>query len=411
MLLVFIVFWGFGTEISGAVVARGNVKVAYDRQIIQHPDGGVVSSINARDGDIVLKDDVLLRFDNTYLKSELAVTDRQLMEIYARKARYRAESVGAEILTIESTNFTRLDPIWVQEQIAGQIQLFDARLASLASETGQYQAQKTQITRQIAGINQQNQSLLRQLELISTELADQQSLLKKRLVPLARMHQLQRETARLEGEIGRLKAADAQARARISQIRVQTLKLSNQRREEAVTRLRDLRYSEIQLTEQQIRIREQLNRMVVRAPVSGIIYGSNNLALKSVVQAADPIMYIVPRDKPFLVSAQVDPTQIDQLSPGQSAILRFVAFEQFGSPEILGKILRLSADTLKNEITGAPYYEVIIKPDFTENGILPIADIRPGIPVEVFMTTDNRTPLSFFVQPVMNYFNRAFREG
>lgn len=403
--------WSLGTKIAGAVVASGTVKVESDRQIVQHQDGGVVGSIAARDGDVVKSGDILVRFDDTFLKSELAVIDQQLMEVSARKARLEGERDGSEELTFtHSDGFSQLDQAWVQDQIDGQVNLFRARLDSLAKEQAQLAEQRLQVESQIVGIESQKNALSKQFELIAMELTDQQALLEKGLVPVARILELQREEARLEGEIGRLIAASAEAKGKISGISIEILKLSDRRREEAITRLRDLRYSEIELVERQISLHERLDRMVVRAPVDGIIYGSNIFALKSVVRPADAMMYVVPGDQPLQVSARIDPIHIDQVFPGQAASLRFPTFDQRTTPEIAGRVVRLSPDTVIDEATGAVFYEAILVPVEGALDEFPELTLRPGMPVEAFLKTRERTPMSYLVQPLANYFNRAFRE-
>ncbi len=403
--------WSLGTQIAGAIIASGTVKVESDRQIVQHPDGGVVGSIEARDGDAVRSGDILVRFDDTFLKSELAVIDQQLMEIYARKVRLEGERDGSTDLAFAGkSEFAKLDQAWVQSQIEGQVNLFRARADSLAKEQAQLAEQRLQIESQIRGIDSQKSAMTRQFELNSGELADQQTLRERGLVPVARMLELQREEARLEGEIGRLAAESAEARAKISGISIEILKLSDRRREDAITRLRDLRYSEIELVERQISLHERLDRMVVRAPVDGIIYGSTIFALKSVVRPADPMMYVVPGDQPLQVSARIDPIHVDQVFPGQAASLRFPTFDQRTTPEIAGRVLRLSADTVVDEVTGATFYEAIVVPAEGALDGLSHLTLLPGMPVEAFLKTRERTPMSYLVQPLANYFNRAFRE-
>jgi HlyD family type I secretion membrane fusion protein len=403
--------WSLVTEIAGAVVASGTIKVESNRQIAQHPDGGVVGSIEARDGDVVRSGDILVRFDDTFLKSELAVIDQQLMEIYARKVRLEGEREGSEELVFaRNDEFAQLDQIWVQGQIDGQVNLFRARLDSLAKEQAQLAEQRQQVESQIVGIEFQRNAVIRQFDLIALELADQQALREKGLVPVARMLELQREEARLDGDIGRLVAEIAEAKGKISGILIEILKLSDRRREEAITRLRDLRYSEIELIERQISLHERLDRMVVCAPVDGIIYGSSIFALKSVVRPADPMIYVVPGDQPMQVLARIDPIHIDQVYPGQAAWLRFSTFDQRTTPEIEVEVVRLSADTVVDEATGAVFYEAVLVPVDGALDDLPELILRPGMPVEAFLKTRQRTPLSYLVQPLANYFNRAFRE-
>lgn len=403
--------WGIGTQISGAVIAPGVVEVETDLQVVQHPDGGVVGEILVRDGDAVAAGDVLVRFDGTFMESERLVVRQQLLELRARQARLTAERdrLDAPDFSAVGTG-TGLNPDWVASQIAGQKNLFQARQTSLQQQVQQLEEQQRQIETQITGTEAQLAALDRQLALIRREARDLGTLLERQLVPAARVLELQREEARLEGEIGRLTAFVAEARGRIAALAIEVLRLADARREEAITTLRDLRYSEIELDERRRRLEEQLSRLEVRAPMSGTVFGSQVLALQSVVRPADPMMHVVPRDRPLLISAQVDPIHIDQVFPGQPVSLRFTTFDQRLTPEIEGRVLRLSADTVADQTTGLEFYEATLLPDANALAEMPSLELLPGMPVEAFIRTREQTPLAYLARPLSIYFSRALRE-
>jgi HlyD family secretion protein len=403
--------WSIGTQIAGAVVAPGLVEVESERQVIQHPDGGVVGEILARDGDTVTAGDVLVRLDGTFLRSELAIVEGQLMEIFARKARLEAEQLDAEAPDFGSApTFLVIGRDALQEQVEGQTSLFEARRASLAQNVLQLKEQQGQVESQIEGILAQRDSLDRQLELIEKELIDIQTLFDRGLVQATRLLELQREEARLQGEIGNLTAATAEAHTRMSGLEIERLALFDQRREEAITQLRDLRYSEIELEERRLSIVERLARLDVRAPVSGTVFGSKVAAIQSVIQPAEPMMFLVPGDQPLQISARISPIHIDQVYPGQEVALMFTTFNRRTTPEVRGTVVRISPDAGMDEATGETFYEAVVLPD--ERGLQDVAHIQllPGMPVELYLKTDSRTPLSYLTQPLTVYFQRAFRE-
>lgn len=412
IMLAGLAFWGFGVRIAGAIVVTGTVRVEADRQIIQHPSGGVVGQIAARDGHVVQKGDVLIRFDDNLLQTELAIVDRQLLEILVRKIRLRGERDAAVHLDFAQTaNFAHLDRAWVQGQIRGQTDLFVARKSSLSSEIEHIGEQRAQIKNQIKGMQAQTLALTTQWDLLKLELQAQQELLERGLIPLARVLAMQRELAGTEGEIGRLNAAVAEAAGRMSVLSIARVQLSDRRREDAITRLRDLRYSEIELVGKKNRLNEQLGRMVVRAPLDGTVFGSRVSSLQSVVRPAEPIMFIEPADHNLQVMARISPSQIDEIYDGQSVTLRFPALDPLTSPPVFGQVIRLSPDTLQDEATGLPYYKAIIIPKESELAHLMDQRILPGMPVEAFIKTTERTPISYLTQPLSGYFRRAFREG
>lgn len=403
--------WSVGTRIAGAVVAPGAVEVQSERQVIQHPDGGVVGEILARDGDQVSAGDVLVRFDGTFLRSELAIVESQLAEIFARSARLTAERDGVETVDFgDRPDFDTVDEATLSELVDGQRTLFEARRASLAQEQRQRAEQQAQIERQIEGMEAQLAALGRQLELISGEVEDVRSLFERGLVQGRRLSELQREEARLQGEIGNLTALVAEAETRVSTLSIESLRLGERRREEAITRLRDLGVSRIELQQRRISLRERIARLAVRAPVSGVVFASNVVAEQSVVRAAEPMMYIVPGDQPLQVAARIDPIDIDQVFPGQEVALMFTSFNRRTTPEVPGTVVRVSADAETDEARGTTFYQAVIMPNEDSLASMPDLAMLPGMPVEIFLRTEDRTPLSYLTQPLAVYMKRAFRE-
>ncbi|WP_377510684.1 HlyD family type I secretion periplasmic adaptor subunit [Octadecabacter sp. R77987] len=415
LLALFVLVGGFGTwavmaQITGAVIASGQIEVDQNRQVIQHPDGGVVAAILVGEGDLVSTGDLLIQLDAEDLKSELAVVEGQLFEIIARRARFEAERDLATELVF--------DPLLIDagdETLAlrdGQARLFDARRESVAREKEQLARRSGQIASQIEGIVAQEEALTAQLALIEQELASQQSLLERGLAQASRVLALQREEASLRGRAGELTAGIAQAEGRITEIEIELLKLDAQRREEAITRLRDLQYNELELRERRRTLRNQLDRLDIRAPVSGVVYGMRVFAERSVVRAADPLLYLVPQDRPLVIAAQIALTDIDQISLQQEVALRFSAFDQRETPELFGRVSLISPDAFQDENTGQSFYRAEIVLAEGEISRLPDGFVLiPGMPVDAFIRTAERTPLAYLVKPMADYFARAFRES
>lgn len=291
--------WAAITNISGAIIAPGQIVVDRNRQIVQHPDGGVVSEILIDEGDTVVADQVLLRLDPTLLQSRLSIVESQYFEIIARRARLQAERDGLEQISFPEELLTEAETsAEVAEQIEGQRSLFVARKASDARELEQLQKRADQIADQIVGIDAQQDALNEQLELIESELVDQQSLLDKGLAQASRVLALKREKSNLMGTVGELTAQKAQSEGRITELDLEAIKLETQRREEAISEIRDLQVNEREMAEERRALREQLDRLDIRAPVSGVIYGLTVFTPRSVIRAADPVLFLVPQDRP-----------------------------------------------------------------------------------------------------------------
>jgi HlyD family secretion protein len=413
ILLIFGVgFWGVTTKISGAVVATGMIQVENLRQIVQHPTGGVVGEILVSEGDTVTAGQIVLRFDDALVQSELTIIDGQLDEIQARKSRLKAERDQKENIKFEQDLLTRgANNPEVSELIEGQKNLFYARKESAQKEIEQLTERKTQIALQIEGNTAQLKSLELQLDLVGQELTDQQTLLAKGLAQASRVLALLREQARLHGQVGELQSVAARGAAQIVETELEILKLTSQRRENALDELRQIEYTAIELTERALSLRETLSRLEVRTPTSGIVFGLTVFAVRSVVRAADPILYVIPQDQPMVITSKIEAIHIDQVRQGQDATLRFSTFDQRTTPEVFGRVTMVSADIFTDETTGLSYYAAEILPNSGEIERLGHVELLPGMPVEAFIKTDERTPISFLVKPMTDYFNRAFREG
>ncbi|MBT6343902.1 MAG: HlyD family type I secretion periplasmic adaptor subunit [Tateyamaria sp.] len=402
--------WSVQARISGAVIASGMIQVESKRQVLEHLQGGVVEDLLVKDGDIVSAGDVVLRFDDKKLQSELAIIEGQLFELLARKSRLQAERDGLSILPApEFLLAEAAKDLAVQALIDGQQRLFEARADTLTQSSEQIGEQIKQSINQITGAKAQLSALQTQNVLINSELEAAESLFEKGLSPASRVSELKREQARLAGEIGKLTASVAQLRGKIAALKIEQIALTTRLREEAISSLRDLQFQEVDLVQRRLSTLETLSRTELRAPVSGVIYDSQVFALQSVISPAEPIMYIIPQDQPMIVSARVEPIDIDQTYIGQNASLRFAAFDQRMTPEVLGQVTKISADVLTDQTSGIAYYEIEIIPKEGEMHKLNGQILLPGMPVEAFIKTEDRSPLNYLAKPLTDYFTRAFR--
>ncbi len=418
LLALLVLVGGFGgwsvlSNISGAIIANGQVEVDQNRQVVQHPDGGVVAEILVDEGDMVDIGAPMIRLDATLLTSELAIVENQLFELMARRGRLEAERDDLDGISFdpELVAFAADHPK-IAELMDGQARLFEARRVSMAREIEQLRKRREQIETQVEGITAQQDSLTVQLGLIQEELASQQELLEKGLAQASRVLSLRREESRLAGSMGELTANAGQAAERITEIDIEILKQDSGRREEAITRLRDLQYRELELAEQRRSLHERLDRLDIRAPVSGIVYSKQVFAPRSVIRPADPLLYLIPQDRPLVIAAQVAPIHIDQVFVSQEVIVRFSAFDARTTPELTGTVVQVSADAFIDERTQGAFYRAEIHLPESEMSKLPRGvSLIPGMPVEAFIRTEDRSPMAYLVKPLTDYFAKAFRES
>jgi len=335
----------------------------------------------------------------------------QLSEVQARRARLEAEQDGlGEMVLPEALLELAAQNPQVAEQVKGQLRLFTARAETVARTLDQLERRKAQTLSQIDGIDAQSVALTTQIELISRELADQQSLFDKGLAQASRVLALERDAARLAGQAGELTASRAQAEGRITEIDLQMLGLTAQRREQANTELRDIGSSELQLVQRQRALAEQVARLDIRAPASGTVLSLQVTTPRSVIRPADPVAFVIPQDRPLIITVQVPPIHVDEVRVGQPVKLVFPAFSSRTTPELDGTVALVSADALTDSATGLTYYraEISLSAEEAERLGHPLL---PGMPVDAFIQTQPRTPLAYLIKPFTDYFIHAFRES
>jgi HlyD family secretion protein len=403
--------WGAVTRIAGAVVSAGQLEVEGNRQVVQHPTGGVIKAIYARDGDEVEAGDVLIELDGEDLRPELGTVEGQWFEMLATKSRLAAERDGLDEIVFDPELTARApDSPEIQALMKAQEQQFTARRKTQGEEEKQLEEQQTQIAKQNEGLEALQAATKSQIDLLTQEIEGQQALLTQGLTQLTRVLTPQRELARLRGTEGQVEASIAENRGKIAEIEIERVRLYSKIREDAISELRELEFREIETREKRRSLIDRIARLDLRAPVAGTVYGSAADTLRGVIRSAEPVMYIVPKDTPLIVRTKVETVNIDQVHVGQEAVIRFSAFDQRTTPEVTGHVVAVSADAYEDERMGHHYYEADIELAEGEIEKLDHVTLMPGMPVESFIQTGERSALSYFVKPMEDYFTRAFRD-
>ncbi len=395
LAVVFILVGGLGvwattTSIVGAVIGSGLVVVESNVKKVQHPTGGIVGEINVKNGDPVKAGDLLIRLDET-----LTRTNEQMIS--------KAISVP-DILARRS-----LEPD-VAEIINGERSLFASRRESKAGQLSQLKERTAQLAQEADGIAAQIQAKTREIKLIADELAGLADLEAKQLVTTTKLAALKREKARLEGEFGQYEAALAQTKGRRTEVSLQMARLDQEMRTQVVNDLREAQTKIAELVERQIAAADQLRRVDIRAPQDGLVHQLAVFTVGGVINPGEQIMLIVPQDDRLLVEAKISPSDVDQVRKGMQARLRFSAFSQQTTPQITGEVVSLSPDLNRDPISGEIFFTARISISDEERAKLGADKLQPGIPVEVHITTEERTALSYLVKPMADQINRAFRE-
>ncbi|MBF9045801.1 HlyD family type I secretion periplasmic adaptor subunit [Rhodobacterales bacterium LSUCC0031] len=414
MLLLFGGFggWAVTTELAGAVVASGRIEVARNRQAIQHPEGGVVAEINVVEGTRVAAGDIILRLEPGQLARDTAVAAARLFELRVRRARLEAERDDATQIAFPATLVqAAVDNVEFADLMRGQETLFAARRDTLNREIVQLQGRITQIAAQIDALTAQEAALAEQLALVTADLDRQSGLLSRGLIQSDPVVRLQRDAAQLRGSLGEVEARKAEAGERVIETELAILQLATTRREAAIAELREIRVSEEELRQRVADFERRMDALALRAPVTGRIMGLQVFGPQSVLGAGDPIAFLVPEDRPLIITAEVPAIHVDQVFVGQAATLMFPALDLRNIPDLTGQVTQLSADAFIDDRTGAAHYRAEITLDEGELARLAPRVLLPGMPVDAFIRTSARSPLTYLLEPISIFFKRAMRES
>jgi HlyD family secretion protein len=402
--------WASTAEISGALIAPGSIVVESNVKKVQHPTGGVVGELLAHDGDLVKAGDVVVRLDDTVTRANLAIVTKNLDGLWARAARLEAEQQGLDKVTFPPMLLNRAGDPDVKNIIANETKLFEVRTNGRVGQKAQLRERITQLNEEIAGLTAQEQAKDQEIALVEKELVGVSSLYDQHLVQLTRLTTLQRDAARLAGERAQFVASRAQAKGKITETELQIIQVDKDLVSDVSKDLRETNDKIGEYVERKVTAEDQLRRTDIRAPMDGMVEQSTVHTVGGVITAGDAIMLVVPQADDLQVEAKVNPQDIDKLQIGQKTLLRLSAFNQRTTPELNGVVSRVSPDVTTDQRTGQSYYTIRVSMPPEEVARLGEAKLIPGMPVEAFVQTGDRTLLSYLIKPLKDQLMRAFRE-
>jgi HlyD family secretion protein len=417
IIIVVLVTFGIGgwaalANLSGAVISQGVLVVDSVVKKVQHPTGGVVESIRVREGDRVEAGDVLVQLDPTQTRANATIITNNVDQLMARQARLEAERDDSDQIAFpkalqERSHDNNTD---AARSIAAESRLFNIRRDAREGQKSQLNKRSAQLQDEINGYMGQAAAKDKEIELIHRELEGVRTLWQQNLTPINRLMSLERDAARIEGERSQMNSSIAQAKGKIAEIELQIIQIGQDLRSDVGKDLIETRSKITELAERKIAAVDQLNRIDIRAPQSGIVHELGVHTVGGVINPGEQIMLIVPDRDSLNVEAKIAPNEINDIHIGQSVMLRFSAFNQRTTPEIKGTVRFISADLNQDPRTGNSYYTVRIVPRAEEIAKLGGDKIVPGMPVDAFIETGTRTALSYLVKPLMEQAARAFKE-
>ena len=402
--------WSVYAPLEGAVVAPGVVVVELSLRKVQHPTGGIVGALNVREGDKVKSGQVLVRLDDTAIRANLGIVLNELVALRARLARLLAERDGGEPAFPADLQGRAASEPDIAQALEGERALLRARSTARSGQKRQLGERAKQLKEEIAGLNEQMHALTQQLAIARDELKDLGDLHAKGLAQRPRVSALQREVLGKEGTIGDIKARVAQTLGKIAEVELQALQLDLDLASAVAKEIREVETRIAELNERKIAGEDQLRRIDIRAPASGVVHQLAVHTVGGVITASETLMLVVPAADQLIVEARINPADIDQLRLAQETRIRFSAFNQRTTPELAGHVFRVAGDLVRDGQTGLAYYVAGIKVDAGELEKLKGLKLVPGMPAEVYIKTGERTVASYLLKPLLDQMQRALKE-
>jgi HlyD family secretion protein len=341
--------WAVISELQGAVIALGTLVVESNSKKIQHPTGGIVGEILVKEGSHVEAGQIVMRLDDTVTRATLGMVQSQLDELKAREVRLLAEREGDEAVTFAVELLSRSQEAGIAAAITGEKRLFESRKQVRTGQRAQLRERISQSNEEITGLIAQQEAKEREIKFIAEELVGVSYLYKQKLISIQRHTALQREQARLEGEHGQLIAGIARARAKISETELQIFQLHDDFISQVLKDLREAQGKIAELSERKTAAQDQLKRIDIRAPQSGIVNQLSVHTVGGVINSGETVMQIIPVTDKLLVEAKVAPQDIDQVAPNAMTTVRIMAGNQRTITDMVGEVTHVGADLTREK--------------------------------------------------------------
>jgi epimerase transport system membrane fusion protein len=402
--------WAMSAPLNGAVVANGFVKVETNRKSVQHLDGGIVKELRVKEGDRVSAGDVLIVLDDTQARAEYDVLWQQYMVLRATEERLRTELAQQSALMIpDDLKALANDPVFSSVWL-GQVNQFESRLAALAGQRNVINEKIAQLEAQISGGEAQAKAYRAQLESVKKERDDIEPLVKRGLIAQPRYLQLERSGAGLEGQEADTLANIAKARQAIAEQMQQIAQLDYDRMTDVSKDLRDTQAKLLEVIPKLSNAKAVLNRMDIRSPYSGYVVGLTAFSVGGVITKGDKILDVVPEQESLVIEAQIPVDDISEVHPNMRADVHLTAYKARITPVVRGTTTLVSADRLTDNRSGNAYYTALVRIEPSDLEALPNVRLYPGMPATVMFPTVERSAFNYLVGPLVQSFNRAFRQ-
>jgi membrane fusion protein, type I secretion system len=412
--------WAMTAPLDGAVVTTGTFVAAGQNKQVQHLEGGIVMKVNVKEGDLVEPGQILVRLDPTATVAKLRMLTLRKYRLVTTQARIEAELAGKDTFSLPKTVDVDVNDPEVQIIITRQQLELDARRNKVRSEEAVLRKEIAGLQESIAGYEAQISSTQKRLSIFGEELKDKNALLNRELIRRTEVFSVQRDEAALNGELGELIGRVADSRQQVARAEQQITSIRSTETQKAVEELRQTESDLDDITEQIRSAADVVQRTDIKAPVRGIVVKLNQHTQGGVVAAGGTILELLPVNDELIIQGRVSPDQVVHVKEGQPAIVRLSALNQRVTPMIEGSVIYLSADTISDRpdlVTQVPsamdHGSFIVRVKLDEEDAakkVPNFKPTPGMPVDLYIRTGERTFFDYIMEPVMDSFSRAFRE-
>lgn len=409
--IAFFGYWAATAPLAGAAIAPGVVAAAGQNLKVQHLEGGTVTAVMVKEGDSVKLGQEMVMLDPTVLQSQLDRLLKLEATLRARYARLAAERDGKDRLDFPGDVLALVDKVNLKSVIDEQQGEFTARLARHRNELAILGERVSQLQESVTGLEARRNASDEQLTIVKSETERKLKLLDRGLTARDQYTQLLRSQADLLGQVAATESQIASAKNQINEAREQIERAKSQRVEDALKELSDTS-NRISDGEEQIKAaRSVLERTIIKAPADGVIVSLKVNSPGIVMRPGDSVLELLPTSFDLVIEARIDPTSIDSVKVGQDARLRFVALNTTTTPEVSASVTYISADRLVDPSTNQPYFQARLRitDDLPEE--IRRDQISPGMPVETYISTGDRTFAEYLVKPIIDSFSRSFREN
>lgn len=403
-------YWAGTAPLEGAAIAPGVVAASGQNILVQHLEGGIIKEIKNREGERVEAGQPMMVLDSTIAFAELNRLLKQLVALKVKAARLEAERDGAQEITIMQESLPAAAGFDPSEVVIEQRKEFLARLSRYRSEQAILNQRVGALEEAIEGLKAQKKAGEEQLAVVEEELGRKKNLLDKGLTNRSEYTALLRSQAELVGQIGAIQAQIASSSVQTVEAREQIERLTTSRVENALAELNTVRANIADVEEQAQAAASVVERTVIRAPTEGVIVRAVHNAVGGVVRPGEPIFELLPTTSGLIVEVRVEPRDVDAVRVGQQANMRFTALNLRKTPQVPGTVTYISADRRIDEDTHQAYYTARLQITKALPPEISADQIYPGMPVEAFISTGERTFIEYLMKPLYDSFSRAFRE-